>query len=74
VHVDLDILSPPDVPGARFPAPGGPTAEELVAALRVLLATHEVSAVGLACTWRRNVRPSRAARLVAGALRDGAER
>jgi arginase len=74
VHVDLDILSPPDVPGARFPVPGGPTAEELVAALRGLLATHEVSAVGLACTWRSNVEPSRAARMVAAVLRDGAER
>jgi arginase len=74
LHVDLDVLSPPDVPGARFPVPAGPTAEELVAALRVLLATHEVSAVGLACTWRRNVRPSRAARVVAEVLRTGVER
>jgi arginase len=74
VHVDLDILNPPDVPGARFPVPGGPSAEELVAALQVLLATHEVSAVGLACTWRRNVEPSGAARMVASALRYGVER
>jgi arginase len=74
VHVDLDILDPADVPGARFPVPGGPSAEELVAALRVLLATHEVSGVGLACTWRHNVPPSRAARVVAGVLRDGVER
>jgi len=51
VHVDLDVLDPGDVPGLRYPAPGGPTAEQLAASLRLLIATGRVAAVGVACTW-----------------------
>lgn len=51
VHVDLDVLDPAEVPGLRYPAPAGPTAEQLAASLRMLMATGRVAAVGLACTW-----------------------
>jgi arginase len=51
VHVDLDVLDPAAVPGLRYPAPGGPSAGQLAAALGALMATGRVAAVGVACTW-----------------------
>jgi len=51
VHVDFDVLDPGEVPGVRFPTPGGPTAGELAGALATLLATGRVAAITLACTW-----------------------
>jgi arginase len=38
VHVDLDVLDPGEVPGLRYPAPGGPAPAQLAGALRTLLA------------------------------------
>lgn len=52
VHLDLDVIDPSAVPGLRYPAPGGPGCAEVAAALRMLLATGRVAAVGIACTWR----------------------
>jgi arginase len=51
VHVDLDVITPDEVPGLRYPAPGGPFAEQVAATLSLLLATRRVAAVGIACTW-----------------------
>lgn len=51
VHVDLDVLDPQDVPGLRYPAPGGPDSAVLAGALRMLLATGRVAALTIACTW-----------------------
>ena len=51
VHVDFDVLDPGEVPGVRFPAPGGPAASQLAGALRSLLDTGRVAAITLACTW-----------------------
>lgn len=51
VHVDLDMVSPDEIPGLRFPAPGGPFAEQVIGALRLLMDTRPVVAVGIACTW-----------------------
>jgi len=51
VHVDLDVIDAAGLPGLRYPAPGGPDAAQLAAALRMLLATGRVAALGLACTW-----------------------
>ncbi len=51
VHVDVDVLDPAAVPGLRYPAPGGPPAGHLAAALRMLMSTGQVAGVGLACTW-----------------------
>jgi arginase len=50
-HVDLDVIDPAEVPGLRYPAPGGVTAAQLAAALHGLLGTGRVVAVGIACTW-----------------------
>jgi arginase len=51
VHVDLDVIDSAAVPGLRFPAPGGPGPGELADALRWVLGTGRVAAVGIACTW-----------------------
>jgi arginase len=51
VHVDLDVIDGARLPGLRFPAPGGPDAAELAGALRMLLATGQVAAFGIACSW-----------------------
>jgi arginase len=51
VHVDLDVIDSAEVPGLRYPAPGGPAAAQVASALRMLIGTGQVAAVGLACTW-----------------------
>jgi arginase len=52
VHLDADVIDPAEIAGLRFPAPGGPGRAAVANALRVLLGTGRVVAVGLACTWR----------------------
>ncbi|MEN3356448.1 MAG: arginase [Mycobacteriales bacterium] len=52
LHVDLDVIDPAGLPGLRFPASGGPDAAATTTALRRVLDTGRVAAVGLACTWR----------------------
>jgi arginase len=51
VHLDLDVIEGAEVPGLRFPAPGGPGPAQVADALRLLLGTGRVAAVGLACSW-----------------------
>jgi arginase len=51
VHVDLDVIDAARLPGLRYPAPGGPDAAQLADALRVLLATGQVAALGISCSW-----------------------
>jgi arginase len=51
VHLDLDVIDPAELPGLRYPAPGGPATADVAAALRMLLTTAKVAAVGIACTW-----------------------
>lgn len=51
VHVDMDVLDAAALPGLRYPVPGGPDAAQLADALRMLLASGQVAALGLACTW-----------------------
>ena len=51
VHLDLDVADPAEVPGLRYPAPGGPSSAQVANALRMLLGTGRVAAVGVACTW-----------------------
>lgn len=52
VHVDLDVVDPSELPGLMFPVPGGPGIGPVLAALRRLLESQRVAALGLACTWR----------------------
>jgi arginase len=51
VHVDLDVIDAPQLPGLRYPAPGGPDIGQVADALGMLLGTGRVAAVGIACTW-----------------------
>jgi arginase len=51
LHVDLDVIDSAAVPGLRYPAPGGPSPGEVADAVRWVLGTGRVAAVGLACTW-----------------------
>jgi len=51
LHIDLDVIDPADLPGLRFPVPGGPSAASVVAAVRRILDTGRVAAFDIACTW-----------------------
>lgn len=68
LHIDLDVLDPDHLPGLLFPAPNGPDPGEVMEAIRTVLATGDVVAVGLACTWRQDEQPSPAAREIADLL------
>ena len=48
LHVDLDILDATEIPGSFFETPGGPTADEVAAVLRVLMRNPKVRALGIA--------------------------
>jgi arginase len=52
VHLDVDVIDPTEITALRFPAPGGPSRATVAAALRTVLRTGRVAAVGLACTWQ----------------------
>ena len=52
LHIDLDVIDSAEVPGLRFPAPGGPGPAQLAEAMQRLLDTGQIAAVGVACTWR----------------------
>lgn len=51
VHVDVDVIDPGELPGLLFPAPGGPPAVQVVAAVRRILATGRVTVLDIACPW-----------------------
>ncbi|NYI77820.1 arginase family protein [Nocardioides panzhihuensis] len=51
LHVDLDVIDPADLPGLRFPVDGGPSAAQVVEAVRRVQATGRVAAFDLAATW-----------------------
>jgi arginase len=51
VHLDLDVIDSAQLPGLRFPAPGGPSPAQVTGALSALLGTGRVAAIGIACTW-----------------------
>jgi arginase len=52
LHLDLDVVDPAEVGGLRYPAPGGPGLAQVTGALRMIIGTGRVVAVGVACTWR----------------------
>lgn len=51
LHLDLDVVDPNEVPNLRFPAPAGPTLADVTEALRHVITTGRVAAIGVACTW-----------------------
>lgn len=54
LHIDLDVVDPNELPGLRYPAPGGPTLTAVTDAMHRIIATGRVCAIGLACTWHPN--------------------
>ena len=54
LHVDFDVVTPEDLPDLYFPTPGGPSLATVSRAIRAVLDTGRVVAVGLACTWHAN--------------------
>lgn len=51
LHIDLDVVDSAELPGLRYPAPGGPDLAAVRDAALGLLATGRVVAMTLACTW-----------------------
>jgi arginase len=51
LHVDVDVIDPADLPGLKFPVPGGPSTDEVLAACGRVLATGRVVAVHVSCPW-----------------------
>jgi arginase len=51
LNLDLDIIDPAELPGLRYPAPGGPGIPAILQAARTIRATGRVAAVNIACTW-----------------------
>lgn len=52
VHVDVDVIDAAQLTGLLFPAAGGPSVSQVVAACRRLLDSSRVVALDIACTWR----------------------
>jgi len=50
IHVDMDVLDPAEVPGHSLNVAGGPTSEELGAALTEIFKFPKVAALGIAST------------------------
>jgi arginase len=73
VHIDLDVLDPEDAPGMNLPVPGGPTADELAAAIELCLSFEKSAALGIASynVWKdENHRTlSGVYRVIAGGVR-----
>jgi len=79
VHVDMDVLDPPEVSGHPFTVPGGPTSLELAAALTEMFEHEKAAAFGVASTpsgdQDRDGRSRRAAyNLILGALKGVQQR
>ncbi|GIF47761.1 hypothetical protein Afe04nite_23000 [Asanoa ferruginea] len=51
LHVDVDVIDSAELPGLRFPAPGGPSTGDVLEAVQRVLATGRVAAVDIAGTW-----------------------
>ncbi|MGD0881047.1 MAG: arginase family protein [Acidimicrobiales bacterium] len=52
VHVDVDVVDPAEVAGLRFPAPGGPSLRDVVAAVSAVVRDRPVVALDIGATWR----------------------
>jgi arginase len=51
VHVDLDVIDASELPGLRFPAGNGPTADSVIAAVTNLLSSERTAVLDIACPW-----------------------
>jgi arginase len=51
LHLDVDVCDPGELPGLLFPVPGGLPLARFGTAVARVLATGNVVAIGLACTY-----------------------
>jgi len=51
LHLDVDVVTPTDMPALRFPAAGGPSLERVASALETLARTRTIACTTVACTW-----------------------
>jgi arginase len=51
LHLDLDVVNPDELPGLRFPAPGGRGWSPVAGSIGRVLDSGRVVAVGIGCTW-----------------------
>ncbi|MEP6767272.1 MAG: arginase family protein [Acidobacteriota bacterium] len=51
VHLDVDVITPSEMPALRFPAAGGPSLSSVETALRAIARTGRVVCASVACTW-----------------------
>ncbi len=51
VHLDVDVVTPSEMPALRFPAGGGPSLSSVETALRGIGGTGHVVCATVACTW-----------------------
>ncbi|MEN8238596.1 MAG: arginase family protein, partial [Actinomycetota bacterium] len=76
VHVDLDVVDPDDLPAMNYPAPGGPRAESVRAAVEHLASTGRVVAASVS-SWNPQLpdadRASAVTRSIMGAFLDRAD-
>ncbi|MFN2631965.1 MAG: arginase family protein [Thermoanaerobaculia bacterium] len=51
VHLDVDVVTPSEMPALRFPAAGGPSLSSVEKALRAIGGTGRAVCATVACTW-----------------------
>ena len=74
VHIDMDVLAPAEVPGHNLAVPGGPSSEELAAAVALMFEHPATAALGIASTPSFNLDPDGVSRQAALNLIEGAIR
>jgi arginase len=58
VHIDVDVIDPAELPGLLFAAPDGPSAADVLQAVRRILDTNRVVALDVACPWHPTTDPA----------------
>jgi arginase len=58
VHVDVDVIDAAELPGLLFEVPNGPSAADVVQAVRRILDTNRVVALDIACPWHPTTDPA----------------
>lgn len=51
LHLDVDVVTPAEMPALRYPAGGGPSLRQVEESLRALARTGRVVCATIACTW-----------------------
>ncbi len=72
VHVDIDVLDPSEVPGHDTKVAGGPSSEEVAAALRLMFRNPKVVALGVGGTPAGSLDPKGDSRQAALNFIEGA--